>query len=54
MSHLIEEYAKNLGVKISKPMIAKHFWPTAFDNYITICLDSEIPSKNYRYLRQVS
>ena len=49
MSHLVEEYAKNLGVKIAKPIVSKHFWPLPFDNYITICLEGETPSKNYKY-----
>lgn len=49
MSHLIEEYAKNLGVKISKPMLSKHFWPLIYDNYITICLEDQAPSKSYKY-----
>lgn len=49
MSHLIEEYAKNLGVKISKPIVSKHFWPLIFDKYITICLEDQAQSKNYKY-----
>lgn len=49
MSHLVEEYAKNLGVKISKPIVSRHFLPLVFDKYITICLDHEAPSKNYKY-----
>ena len=49
MSHLIEEYAKNLGVKIAKPMVAKQFWPIVFDKYITICLDVNVPAKQYKY-----
>lgn len=53
MSHLIEEYAKNLGVKISKPIVSKHFWPLPHDNYITICADALIPSKQYKYYELV-
>lgn len=49
MSHLVEEYAKHLGVKISKPIVTKHFLPITFDKYITVCLDHETPSKNYKY-----
>jgi hypothetical protein len=53
MSHLIEEYAKNLGVKIAKPIVSKHFWPLAFDKFITICLEPNLPSKQYNYYSTV-
>ena len=36
MSHLIEEYAKSLGVKISEPIIRDHFFPTLPEKYITV------------------
>jgi hypothetical protein len=49
MSHLIEEYSKNLGVKISKPIVSKHFWPIIHEKYITICTETQIPSKNYKH-----
>lgn len=49
MSHLAEEYAKNLGVKITKPIISKHFWPLTFDKYITIALEDSASSKQYKY-----
>lgn len=49
MSHIIEEYSKNLGVKISKPVVAKHYWPIMHEKYITVSLDSKTPSKNYKY-----
>lgn len=53
MSHLIEEYAKNLGVKISKPIVSKHFWPVVDEKYITICASANIPSKTYKYYELV-
>jgi hypothetical protein len=53
MSHLIEEYAKSLGVKIGKPIIADHFFPVAHDKYITIHCDNKIDSKYYEYFPQV-
>jgi hypothetical protein len=53
MSHIIEEYAKNLGVKIAKPIVSKHFWPIPFDNYITICVEPDLPSKKYKYYELV-
>jgi hypothetical protein len=49
MSHLIEEYSKSLGVKISKPIVSRHFYPVMFDNYITIQLAPEISAKKYHY-----
>ena len=53
MGHLIEEYAKSLGVKIGKPVIVDHFYPTLDDKYITIHTDNKIDSKNYEYFIQV-
>lgn len=49
MSHLIEEYAKNLGVKISSPVVKDHYFPILFDKYITIHQASNVPSKTYSY-----
>jgi hypothetical protein len=53
MAHLIEEYAKSLGVKIGKPVIVDHFYPTLHDKYITIHCDNKIDSKYYEYFPQV-
>jgi hypothetical protein len=53
MGHLIEEYAKSLGVKIGKPKLLDHFYPTLNDKYITIHTDNKIDSKNYEYFPQV-
>lgn len=49
MSHLIEEYAKNLGVKIAEPIVSQHFWPVIPEKYIVVYLESESPSKQYKY-----
>ena len=49
MPHLLKEYAKNLGVKISKPILKEHFFPIEYDNYITLSVEDGIPSKYYRY-----
>ncbi len=49
MSHLIEEYAKNLGVKIGKPVLAEHFFPVIPEKYITVSVEPQIPSKQYKY-----
>lgn len=53
MSHLIEEYAKSLGVKIGKPVLNDHFYPILDEKYITIHTDNKIDSKNYEYFPQV-
>jgi hypothetical protein len=49
MAHLIQEYAKNLGVKISNPIVKEHFFPIAFDKYITIYVDNNTSSRNYKH-----
>jgi len=49
MAHLIEEYAKSLGVKISSPVVKDHFFPICFDNYITIHQASNVSSKTYSH-----
>lgn len=53
MGHLIEEYAKSLGVKIGKPVLVDHYYPTLDNKYITIHADNKIDSKNYEYFPQV-
>jgi hypothetical protein len=53
MAHLIEEYAKSLGVKIGKPFVVDHFYPTLHEKYITIHCDNKIDSKYYEYFPQV-
>jgi len=53
MSHLLEEYAKNLGVKISLPIVSDHFFPLTCDKYITLSNDDEIESKHYPYYEVV-
>ena len=49
MSHILEEYAKNLGVFISCPVVAKHFFPIAEEKYITIFSEDSIQSKHYKF-----
>ena len=49
MSHLIEEYAKNLGAKISLPIVRDHFFPLLVDKYITLSNDDDAESKHYPY-----
>ena len=53
MSHLIEEYAKNLGVKIGKPIFPTHYIPVVDDKYITIHIDNKFDSRYYEYFPEV-
>jgi len=48
MSHLLEEYAKNLGVKASRPITKDHFFPIVVDKYITITTEEHKPAKHYK------
>ena len=48
MSHIAEEYAKSLGVRIGKPVISEHFYPIVSDNYITFHTnDKKSPARHY-------
>lgn len=49
MSHIVKEYAKELGVKIGKPIITEHFFPVLNDKYITLHQSTKSPSANYKY-----
>lgn len=49
MSHLVEEYAKNLGVKIGKPIFEPHYMPITDEKYITFHVDNKIDSKYYEF-----
>jgi len=53
MSHLVEEYAKNLGVKIGKPIFPTHYIPVIDDKYITVHIDNKIDSKFYEFFPEV-
>jgi hypothetical protein len=53
MSHLLEEYAKNLGVKVSRPIINDHFFPIVADRYITITTEEHKPAKHYKHYGMV-
>jgi len=53
MSHLVEVYAKDLGVKIGDPHFKPHFFPVLEDNYITIHNDNKVQSKEYDYWEEV-
>ena len=47
MSHFLEEYAKSLGVRASKPVVQDHFFPLIANKYITISSEDDIPAKKY-------
>ena len=49
MAHLIHEYAKNLGVKISQPVVNDHFFPLLADKYITLHQPDQFSSKTYAH-----
>ena len=49
MSHICEEYAKSLGVRVGRPKISDHFFPIPFDQYITIQTTSKFESRNYSF-----
>jgi len=53
MPHLLKEYAKNLGVKISKPVFKEHFFPLDFDKYIVLYNEHNVQSRNYKYFNIV-
>jgi len=52
MSHIVEEFAKHCGVKISKPEVCDHFFPIVFDKYIVLSR-SCTPSTTYSYWSDV-
>jgi len=50
MTHIVEEYAKSLGVKIGKPIITEHFYPLNSDKYITFHTnDTKSPARHFDY-----
>lgn len=53
MGHLIEEYAKCLGVKVSRPKLLSHYFPINVDKYITIQTTNKFQSRDYAHWDQV-
>ena len=47
MSHLIEEYAKNLGVIVSRPILSDHFFPLVSKKYITLQTTKKFDSRDF-------
>ncbi len=53
MAHLIEEYAKNLGVRTAKPIIQPHFFPIKCKKFILLDLSVDTPSKKYAHYQMM-
>ena len=49
MSHLVEVYAKDLGVRIGQPKITDHFYPNVMDKYIYFNPHGDYPSQEYKH-----
>tara|TARA_B100000900_G_scaffold375510_1_gene357616 strand:- start:34305 stop:35444 length:1140 start_codon:yes stop_codon:yes gene_type:complete len=49
MSHLLHEYAKSLGVKVSKPDLQQHFFPCLDKKYILFYNRERQASKIYKH-----
>jgi len=47
--HLIELYARDLGVKIGYPVLQPHFFPILEEKYLTFHSSDKVPAKNYSY-----
>lgn len=48
MSHIIEEYAKSLGVRVGKPIFKNHFFPIKSNKFITFHTnDKKSPARHY-------
>jgi len=50
---LVETYAANSGLTISKPFIYEKFFPLNVDRYITIHKEVKYPSRKYLYWQEV-
>lgn len=53
MSHLLHEYSKSLGVKISKPDIQQHFFPCLDEKFIVFFNGESKESKIYKHYSTV-
>jgi hypothetical protein len=54
MSHIAEEYAKSLGVRIGQPKITSHFYPLVSNKFITFHTNKEkSPARHYDQWRLV-
>ena len=53
MSHLLHEYSKSLGVKVSKPDLQQHFFPCLDEKYIVFYNSERQASKIYKHYSTV-
>ena len=53
MSHLLHEYSKSLGVKVSKPDLQQHFFPCLDEKYILFYNSERQASKIYKHYSTV-
>ena len=53
MSHLLHEYSKSLGVKVSKPDVQQHFFPCLDEKYIVFYDGEKQASKIYKHYSTV-
>lgn len=53
MSHLVDLYAKDLGVRMGEPVIKEHFYPLPCLRYITFHNSDKVPTKSYSYWAEV-
>ena len=52
--HILEQYALNCGVSISKPYVSEEFFPLPFEKYITLHPKGKFPSREYDYWEEVT
>jgi len=52
--HILEQYALNCGVSISKPFINEEFFPLPFEKYITLHPKGKFHSREYDYWEEVT
>ena len=52
--HILEQYALNCGVSISKPYISEEFFPLPFEKYITLHPKGKFPSREYDHWEEVT
>ena len=51
--HLLDRYALSCGVKIDKPFISEHYYPTTLDKYIVFQTSGKGNSRQYDYWTKV-
>ena len=49
MSSLAEVYAKDLGVKVTKPTITDHYFPIYCNRYVCCDMNTDVQSQQYEH-----